>query len=254
MRPLSALALTALLAIGVAAQVKRPEPPAVKTPFSASLQAVVVTAADWAATSGKAQLFERKTAKSKWKAAGDSFAVVLGRSGLAWDGTAARDTAAPETKQEGDGNSPAGLFPLISSFGTGGKPEAVELAYTKLGEYTECVDDTASGFYNRIVDRMHVGNFDWRSSEKMLAVGDEYGLGVFVAYNSYPVEKGRGSCIFLHVWKSPTDTTSGCTAMDRRDLERIVAWASPAKNPYLVQLTDEDHAKYRKKWNLPKIK
>lgn len=156
-------------------------------------------------------------------------------------------------KVEGDGRSPAGLFPLTSAFGTATKPTAVELPYTRLDEFTECVDDPKSNFYNRIVNRMQVGNFDWKSSEKMLAIGDEYGLGVFVAYNSFPVQKGAGSCIFMHVWKDQNTATDGCTAMERRNVERIVAWASPAKNPYLIQLTEELYKKYQKTWKLPKI-
>jgi D-alanyl-D-alanine dipeptidase len=157
-------------------------------------------------------------------------------------------------KQEGDANSPAGLFPLTSAFGTSTKPNAVELPYTKMDQWTECVDDVKSNHYNRIVNRMQVGNFDWKSSEKMLAVGAQYDLGVFVAYNSYPVEKGRGSCIFLHVWKDAATGTAGCTAMERRNLERLVVWASPPKNPYLVQMPLEMYDKRRKTWNLPKLK
>jgi len=239
--------------VGLTAQVKKPEPVQLPEPFSRSLQAVVVTTKDAAAVTGTARLFERKDEKSSWKAVGDSFPVVVGRNGLAWGVQLTRQTTATKIKMEGDGNSPAGLFPLTSSFGTATKPNAVELPYTKLDQYTECVDDTKSGFYNRIVNRMQVGNFDWKSAEKMLSIGEQYSLGVFVAYNSHPVVKGRGSCIFLHVWKDSASGTAGCTAMDRRNLERIVGWASPEKFPYLVQLTEDDHARYRKSWNLPKL-
>jgi len=156
-------------------------------------------------------------------------------------------------KLEGDGRSPAGMFPLTTSFGTVTKP-AVELPYTRLDQYTECVDDTRSSFYNQIVNRMQVGNFDWKSSENMLAVGRPYDLGVFVAYNSYPVEKGRGSCIFLHIWKDANTGTAGCTAMDRRDLEQIMAWLSPGKDPYLIQMPIDAYKKRQKTWKLPKLK
>ena len=198
-------------------------------------------------------MFERSNTSSKWKADGEDFAVVVGRSGLAMAEARSGDASA-KVKKEGDGNSPAGMFPLTESFGTGSKPNAVELPYTKLVEYTECVDDVRSHFYNRIVNRMQVGNFDWSSSEKMLAIGEQYNLGIFVGYNSYPVEKGLGSCIFLHIWKSPTDGTAGCTAMERRNLETLVAWAAPSKIPYLVQYPADVYEKNRKKWNLPKFK
>ena len=254
MKKMLAFALVLLMPLSAAAQVKKPEPAAVKIPFTKSLQAVVVTSADWNTVTGKAQLFERQTDVSNWKAVGSSFPVVLGRSGLAWGDTLTRQVTATKIKREGDGNSPAGMFPLTAAFGTGSKPNAVELPYRKLDEFTECVDDVKSFHYNKIVGSLQVGIFDWKSTEKMLAIGEQYHLGVFVAYNSYPVVKGRGSCIFLHIWKTAATGTAGCTAMERRDLERIVAWASPAKNPYLIQLTDADYTKYRKSWNLPKLK
>jgi D-alanyl-D-alanine dipeptidase len=243
-----------IFTLAVSAQVKRPEPPAVKVPFERSLQAVVVTTKDWYTISGTAALFERKNAKSDWKQVGEEFPVVVGRNGLAWAEMLNGDLDITRIKQEGDGNAPAGMFPLLAAFGTSTKPNAVELPYTKLDKFTECVDDVRSHFYNRIVDRMQVGNYDWKSSEKMLAVGEQYSLGVFVGHNSYPVEKGRGSCIFLHIWKDATTGTAGCTAMERRNLERIVAWASPAKNPYLIQMPNDIYKKREKAWKLPKLK
>lgn len=251
MRPLTALFLTALFSLGVSAQVKKPTPAPFKLPFNNSQQAVVITTKDWDSTAGKGQLFERVNARHDWKRVGESFPVVVGRSGLAWGDVLSSELNMTKLKMEGDGNAPAGLFPLTSAFGSGTKPENVDMPYTRLGQYTECVDDTRSSFYNRIVDRMQVGNFDWKSSEKMLAVGPEYSLGVFVAYNTYPVEPGRGSCIF-HVWKSANEPTSGCTAMERKDLERIVGWLSPSKVPYLVQMTEDVYDKRRKQWKLPK--
>lgn len=255
MRIVSVFLLIVLLSAGVFGQIKKPEAAAVKTPFDRSLQAVVVITRNWDAVTGTAALYERKSANSEeWKRMGDSFPVVVGRNGLAWAELLTGELDMAKIKQEGDGNAPAGLFPLISAFGTAVKPTGVELPYTKLDKFTECVDDVKSHFYNQIVNRIQVGNYDWKSSEKMLAVGDQYGLGVFVAYNTYPVESGRGSCIFLHVWKDAATGTAGCTAMERRNIERIVAWLQPAKNPYLVQMPADIYEKRRKSWKLPKLK
>lgn len=235
------------------AQIKTPETTKVKVPFERSLQAVVVTTKGWDSVNGTAAMFNRKDTKSDWKQDGESFPVVVGSNGLAWGEMLSADIDMAKIKQEGDGNAPAGLFPLTAAFGVATKPNAVELPYTKLDRYTECVDDPKSTFYNRIVNRMQVGNFDWRSSEKMLAVGDQYALGLFVAYNSFPVERGRGSCIFLHIWKDANSGTAGCTAMERRDLERIVAWLESKKNPYLVQMPKAVYEKRRKSLKLPKL-
>lgn len=235
------------------AQIKAPERVPVKVPFSKSLQIVVVTTKDWNTISGKGQLFERKNENAEWKAVDASFPVVVGRSGLAWSGELANGSAA-KIKKEGDGNSPAGMFPLTAAFGTSTKPSKLMLPYTKLDQYTECVDDVKSFHYNKIVNRMQVGNFDWKSSEKMLAMGEPYELGVFVGYNSFPVEKAKGSCIFLHIWKDASTGTAGCTAMERRNLELLTSLISADKNPYLVQLPEDVYKSSRKSWNLPKIK
>jgi L,D-peptidoglycan transpeptidase YkuD (ErfK/YbiS/YcfS/YnhG family) len=254
MRTLSLLVLGAVFSLTAFAQVKTAPTPAVKVPFKDSLQAVVVTTKDWSATQGNARLFERKNSKSKWKSVGESFAVVVGRNGLVTTGehiTLSHDTMV--VKKEGDGKSPAGLFPLTFAFGTA-ESIASKLSYSKLEGQTECVDDVNSQHYNRVVGRLQVGIFDWKSSEKMAAITPEYDLGVFVAYNSYPVEKDRGSCIFLHIWKDADSPTSGCTAMERVNLEKITAWLDPTKNPYLVQLPDDQYLIYGKSWNLPKLK
>jgi len=235
-------------------QVKRPEMPAAKVPFARSLQAVVVTTNGWDTYAGTAGLYERKDLKADWKRVGDVFPVVVGRNGLAWGELLSGDLDMAKIKQEGDGNAPAGLFPLTASFGTSVKPLGVQMPYTKLDKFTECVDDIKSSFYNRIVNRMQVGNFDWKSSEKMIEIKPQYDLGVVVAYNSYPVERGRGSCIFFHVWKDAATGTAGCTAMERRNIERIVAWLQPAKTPYLVQMPADVYEKRRKAWKLPKLK
>ena len=241
--------LILFLAISTSAQIKKPEPPPVKVPFAESLQAVLVETDDWSATTGDAQLYERQDLRSKWKAVGKEFEIVIGRSGLAW----AQDSA-PESatafKKEGDGKSPAGMFPLTFAFGKADSSNS-KLPYRQIVDQTECVDDPESHHYNRVVGRLQVGIFDWKSSEKMAEITPEYDLGVFVAYNSYPVVKGNGSCIFLHIWKDANTPTSGCTAMAREDLARVVNWLDPKKNPYLVQLPESEYRTYKKAWNLP---
>ncbi len=253
MKNVFAVLATAIFAFSISAQTKEPSPPTVKTPFAESLQAVVVRTKDWTAASGTAQIFERTSTRASWKAVSETFPIVVGRNGLGWAKESAPEKAAL-FKKEGDGKAPAGMFPLTYAFGVSEKPEQLIFGYQKVEKFTECVDDPASSYYNNIVDRMKVGNFDWKSSEKMLEVGAEYSLGVFVAYNTFPVRAGDGSCIFLHVWKDAATPTSGCTAMDRRDLERIVSRLNPSKTPYLVQLPESEHKKYRKAWNLPKMK
>lgn len=223
--------------------------------YSSSLQAVIVTTKDWNAVQGQARLFERKTAKSKWSAVGASFPIVVGKNGTAWGAGLHElppDAGRVLMKTEGDGKAPAGIFALVSAFGSNAKPNFVELPYTRLTESVECVDDVKSSKYNLIVDRNKIKNPDWNSSEKMLAVGEQYDLGVFVAHNSERLA-GGGSCIFLHIWKDKNTGTAGCTAMARANVEAVLRFLDPAKNPVLIQLPEDSYAQFQTKWNLPKL-
>ena len=235
------------------AQIKTSETPVKLPKFSSSLQAIVVTTKDWKAVQGKAQLFERQTTKSSWKTVGQSFPVVVGKNGLAWSDDARMMAESEPHKVEGDGKSPAGLFNLTSAFGSKTKPFYVKLPFTQLEENTECVDDVKSSHYNTIVNKMQVGNFDWQSSEKMLAVGEPYELGVFVAHNSAPIEKSKGSCIFLHIWKSDLTGTAGCTAMARENIEKILMFFDAEKHPFLIQLPETNYARMQTQWKLPQL-
>lgn len=250
------ISLVLFTAFGVSAQVKKPIPPKPVIPYSKSLQAVVVTTKDWSAVQGTARIFERKSEKSKWKAKGESFPVVVGKNGLAWGAglnELPSDTAMIAMKKEGDGKAPAGIFALTETFGAAEKPDYIKFPYRKLEEYTECVDDANSTHYNKIVNRMQVGNFDWESSEKMLAVGAQYDLGITVAHNANPVTKGGGSCIFLHIWKDAASGTAGCTAMERANLEKVLKWSDAAKNPVLIQLPEDAYKQFQTTWKLPQL-
>jgi D-alanyl-D-alanine dipeptidase len=78
-----------------------------------------------------------------------------------------------------------------------------------------------------------------------------YNMGVIVGYNAIPPVKGRGSCIFLHIWAGPQSHTAGCTAFDEVKLRDVVTWLDARKRPLLVQLTANDYAKLRSSWMLP---
>jgi D-alanyl-D-alanine dipeptidase len=57
--------------------------------------------------------------------------------------------------------------------------------------------------------------------------------------------------VFLHVWRREKSGTAGCTAMQKSDLQDVVAWLDPAQQPLLVQLPRETLAKFRGGWGLP---
>ena len=221
-----------------------------RTPIAGALQLVLVTTPAWDSTSGTLRRFERSDVGQSWRAVGSPIAIVVGQTGLAWDDAVGAVAPGEPLKREGDGKSPAGAFALDTAFGFSAQPTFVRLPYVQLLPTTECVDDARSTHYNTIVDRIKVPSVDWSSSERMRAI-DQYTFGVHVAYNAAPPRAGRGSCIFLHVWKGPASVTAGCTAMQLDALEDVMRWLAPDRHPMLVQLPSGALARMHDRWSLP---
>jgi D-alanyl-D-alanine dipeptidase len=124
------------------------------------------------------------------------------------------------------------------------------MPYIALTPTIECVDDPISKFYNRVVDRTTVTP-DWNSSEHMLYSNGQYRWGLVIDHNTDPVTPGAGSCIFLHIWLGTGEGTVGCTAMAQENVEALLAWLDPAKQPLLLQLPRAQYQKLKRKWKLP---
>ncbi len=198
--------------------------------------------------------FERSARDAAWTRVDDPIPVVVGRTGLAW-GVGFDDLAADDPhKHEGDGKAPAGIFPLDTAFGfaPASSVPQVRLPYVQLVSTTDCVDDTTSSHYNTVVDKRDVSRVDWNSAEHMREVS-QYEVGVIVGYNASPPVKGRGSCIFLHVWNGPDSHTAGCTAFEKEKVRASMEWLDPAKHPLLVQLTNAAYAQLRSRYDLPAL-
>lgn len=218
--------------------------------FKNCRQLVVVASAEPGSTSARLSYFTKKN--KAWEQVSGNIPVMLGRTGLAW-GRGLHEPQPGGQKREGDGKSPAGIFRFGTAFGhlPLGNIDC-QLPYVQVTESLECVDDSKSRFYNQIVDNQKVVK-DWNSSERMLAVGEQYEWGLFVQHND-PAQAQGGSCIFFHVWKGPGEATSGCTAMTESDLLGLLGWLDPAKGPLLVQTTEADYAIFQKKYELPAIR
>jgi L,D-peptidoglycan transpeptidase YkuD (ErfK/YbiS/YcfS/YnhG family) len=218
-----------------------------------SRQLIVVTAADWNSVKGVLRRYERTATGKPWWPVGDAIPVVVGSKGMGWDSSAAPIPArSPDdpVKHEGDRKAPAGIFHLGAEFGfTPQKPAAWKMPYLALTPTIECVDDSNSKFYNRIVDRSAVTP-DWSSSEHMLAVGEYYRWGVVVEQNPGAVPQG-GSCVFLHIWGGDGGGTEGCTAMSKPDVETVLEWLRPAAKPLLVQMPLGTYRQAEKDLDLP---
>ncbi len=182
-------------------------------------------------------MLERSDAGSPWHRIGGPVPVSLGRSGLAWGDGEHRSAATHgmSEKREGDGCSPAGVFRIPFAFGYAAPAEAgvPRMPYTMVTPTLSGVDDSASRFYNQVVDASAVTK-DWTSDETMLRPDGLYRHGAFVAHNPANTP-GRGSCIFLHIWRGQGTPTSGCTAMAEASLQQLLAWLDAARSPRLVQ-------------------
>jgi hypothetical protein len=198
-------------------------------------QMVLVTAANWDSPRGELRRYER--GGQRWREIGAAQSVLLGERGLAWgSGMHEVPRQAGNRKREGDRRAPAGVFQLPSAFG---RSTAAQLAlsrfpYRQLLADTEAVDDPASRFYNRVVQRGQVPSPDWKSSEHMAQIAD-YELGVVVAHNPQNIP-GAGSCIFIHQWRGERTGTAGCTVLRAAPLLALVRWLEAKKHPVLVQL------------------
>ena len=212
---------------------------------------IVVTTPDWNAVQGTLIRYERRD--DVWVTVSEAIPVVVGRAGLAWDPMLTRqnpDRYSGPIKHEGDGHSPAGRFQLKrGTFGFANELPGSRI-YMPLTPTIECVDDSNSRYYGRVVDRVTVGEVDWKSSEKMRSI-PEYQWGVIVNYNMDKPVAGDGSCVFLHQWTGPASTTSGCTAMSPQNIEDLVRWVNGDGRAVLVQLPEIEYQRLRFHWQLP---
>lgn len=202
--------------------------------FKNSKQALYVETSSLSAIHGTMKLYERKNEHTEWKLV-YSFRVTVGRTGLAKD--AENLLRLPDTmpvKHEGDGKSPAGIFQLGAVFSYHDL-EKLHMPFVRVDTTDLCVDDENSAYYNTLI-RSDSAKHDYNSFEYMKRRDSLYEYGVWVLYNSTPVRRGNGSCIFLHVWRDENSPTAGCTAMSRENILKLIYRLDKKKNPVLVQV------------------
>jgi L,D-peptidoglycan transpeptidase YkuD (ErfK/YbiS/YcfS/YnhG family) len=121
-----------------------------------------------------------------------------------------------EAKREGDGRTPAGVFPLRSGFGTEGDP-GLRLGWFDAGRRDVWVDDPASSRYNTHQKRPVHGR--WRSAEQLRMAA--YSYAQVIGYNESRIP-GAGSAIFLHVGTG--GPTVGCVSLSATHLRAVMRW------------------------------
>ncbi|HEX9022311.1 MAG TPA: M15 family metallopeptidase [Geobacteraceae bacterium] len=210
-------------------------------------QMIVVVSASWSDPNAKLYRFERLA--GKWNRVGGAVNVVVGENGMGWGGGGNGPETGFPLKKEGDKKAPAGVFPLLTAMGYDDVPSpAGVFPYERITGDTRCVDDPGSAYYNKIVNEGRLrepATGLWKSAEQMRLPDDRYKKLVVVGYNGPKPQPGAGSCIFMHIWRSPGSATMGCTAMAEKDLDEVIRWLEADGHPLLVQLP---MPVYRERW------
>ncbi|EIL89888.1 hypothetical protein UU9_07918 [Rhodanobacter fulvus Jip2] len=226
-----------------------------RVPWHDARQMIVVTTADWNADHGTLRTFERKG--SQWQPVNTGVPVTIGKAGAGWGiGLHPEQTAGP-SKREGDNRSPAGVFRIGEVFGYTAHADTA-MPYRALTASDWCVDVSSSPQYNRIVDAKVVGVAAVKGASEPMRrdlhfKGDQrYRLGFVIEHNPDAIPQA-GSCIFAHLWKSPTSSTAGCTAMTPAVMQSLLAWLKPRDMPVFVLLPQAEYQRLRSSWRLPAL-
>jgi L,D-peptidoglycan transpeptidase YkuD (ErfK/YbiS/YcfS/YnhG family) len=55
-----------------------------------------------------------------------------------------------------------------------------------------------------------------------------------IEYNTDPIVPGKGSAIFMHIWRGPDSPTSGCIAMAKENFLPLLKWLNWDHNPVII--------------------
>lgn len=122
-------------------------------------------------------------------------------------------------KREGDGASPAGIWPVRRVWYRADKGPAPEtgLPVIAIRRSDGWCDAPGHAAYNRLVPLPFPA-----SHERLWRQGDVYDLVVELGYNDDPPVAGRGSAIFLHMARPDYAATEGCVALAESDLRAVL--------------------------------
>ena len=168
----------------------------------------------------KATLYAYEQKGNSWQEAFPAYKVNLGVKGI----------ASLNQKKEGDLKTPSGFYPIPFVFGYH-KDIETKMKFVEVGKSHVWVCDTSSSEYNRlIVDKegLYTSN---PKNEKLYRSDILNKYAIAIGYNMSPVEKGKGSAIFMHVERYPNHKTAGCISMPESKIKELIKWLNPQKNP-----------------------
>ncbi|TGL14407.1 L,D-transpeptidase catalytic domain protein [Leptospira meyeri] len=158
--------------------------------------------------------------EGEWAPVFEKIPVRLGRNGLIRE----------EEKREGDGHTPAGIFPLQRIVGKK-KRKIRNLEYNEIRKNSHWSDSPISKNYNQMIPYPEKG---------AVSLWDSYIYELFfvIEHNTKPALPGFGSMIFLHPWNEDKPT-SGCVGVSKEILDTIISKLDGNKHPsFFIQILE----------------
>jgi len=140
------------------------------------------------------------------------FEALIGRSGV----------ISAEEKREGDGATPLGRWPVLFGFYRPDRvpaPAVPDMDWRPMDAGMGWCDAPDHPLYNQLVPLPFSA-----SHEVMCREDSAYDYVVVLGYNYPHAVSGRGSAIFLHIWREGAPHTEGCVALKRADFEALLPY------------------------------
>ena len=126
-----------------------------------------------------------------------------------------------DQKFEGDNKTPLGIFPLrfIMYRKDKLKKFKTNLPLYLIKKSHVCCDDPNNTKYNRIYIKEEESEKEslWRRDSL-------YNIIIVIGYNDQPVQKNKGSAIFIHLTTNKYSPTEGCVALQLKDMKKLLSY------------------------------
>ena len=123
------------------------------------------------------------------------------------------------SKKEGDLATPKGTFELGALYYRKDNSQPLKCTINKIiiKKKMGWCNDSRSKMYNQEI------SFPFKhGAEKLYRKDNIYDLFINIKYNFFPVIKGKGSAIFLHITDGKYKPTEGCIAISKNDFLKIL--------------------------------
>ncbi|WP_405903917.1 hypothetical protein OG696_33105 [Streptomyces sp. NBC_00656] len=135
------------------------------------------------------------------------------------------------SREQGTDTTPTGLYDLPYAFGVEEARPGTRYPYRRVGDRSWWCQDNAARAYNRWVEPRPA---DCRAdeAEHLITYPTQYARALVIGFNYDRPVRGRGAGIFLHV--NGRGATAGCVSVPASAMDRILAWADPARSPHIA--------------------